>query len=120
MSQLLRNLDRDVWVVTAPGGAPLVQAIQTQVWEERRRDTMYWAVRQLIGRYFSENIPRLVSFALALGSSADWLGHEANSKSKHMKALPITCRTDQYVRSISRIKFNVCHKNTPTARTEKN
>ena len=57
----------------------------------------YWAVRQLIGRDFSENIPGVASFALAVGSSADWLGHEASSKSKHTKGLPITCRTTHYI-----------------------
>ena len=47
---------------------------------------VYWAVRQLIGRDFLENIPGVASFALAVGSLADWLGHEASLK--HMKALP--------------------------------
>ena len=56
----------------------------------------YWAVRKLIGRDFSENIPGVASFAFAVGSSADWLGHKASSKSKHTKALPISCRTAQY------------------------
>ena len=30
--------------------------------------------------FFGENIPGIASFALAIGSSADWLGHEASSK----------------------------------------
>ena len=30
--------------------------------------------------YFSENTPGVASFALAVGSSADWLGHEASLK----------------------------------------
>ena len=59
-------------------------------------EVLYWAVRQLIGRDFSENIPGVASFALAVGSSADWLDHEASSKSKHTKAFPMTCRTTQY------------------------
>ena len=63
-----------------------------------------WAVRQLIGRYFSENIPGVASFALAVGSSADWLGHEASSKSEHMKALPITCRTAQYSERVGTLR----------------
>ena len=46
----------------------------------------YWAVRQLVGRDFSENIPGVASFAVAVGSLADWLGHEASSESKHTKA----------------------------------
>ena len=54
-------------------------------------------VRQPIGRDFSENTPGVATFALAVGSLAGWLGHEASSKSKHTKALPITCRTDQYL-----------------------
>ena len=41
----------------------------------------YWAVWQVIGRDFLENIPGVASFALAVCSSADWLGHEASSKS---------------------------------------
>ena len=57
-----------------------------------------WAVRQLynIGRDFLENTQGVASFALAVGSSAEWLDHEARSKRKHTKALPITCWTAQY------------------------
>ena len=62
---------------------------------------LYLAVRQVIGRYFSENIPGIASFALAVGSSADWLGHEASSINKHTKALPITCWTAQSVVAVS-------------------
>ena len=39
----------------------------------------YTATHQVVGRYFSENIPAVASFALAVGSSADWLDHEACS-----------------------------------------
>ena len=55
----------------------------------------YWAVRQLVGRDFSENVPGVASFALAVGKSADWLVYEANSKNKNTKTLPIACRTAQ-------------------------
>ena len=57
----------------------------------------YWVVRQLIGRDFLENIPGLASFALAVGSWADWLGHEASSKSKHAKSVPTSRWAAQYV-----------------------
>ena len=51
---------------------------------------MYTAGHPVGGRDFLENIPGVVSFALAVGSSAGWLGHDASSKSKHTKALPTT------------------------------
>ena len=48
----------------------------------------YTATHQVVGRDFSENIPAVASFALAVGSSAGWLGHEASLTSKHTKSLP--------------------------------
>ena len=42
--------------------------------------TMYTATHQVLRRDFSENIPAIESFALAVGSLADWLGNEASSK----------------------------------------
>ena len=48
----------------------------------------YWAVWQVIGRDFSENTPGVASLALAVGSSAGWLVHDASSISKHTKIFP--------------------------------
>ena len=42
------------------------------------RNREYWAIRQLIGRYFSETTIGVASFALALGTSAEWLGYGAS------------------------------------------
>ena len=57
---------------------------------------IYSVTHQLVGWDFSENTPGVASFALAVGSSAGWLGHEASSKSKHTKALPTTCWVTGY------------------------
>ena len=48
----------------------------------------YITTHQVVGRDFSENMPAVASLALAVGSSAGWLGHEARLKSKHTKYLP--------------------------------
>ena len=46
---------------------------------------------------------------MAVGSSADQLGHnspEASSISKHTKALPITCRTAQYSERVGTLRID--------------
>ena len=65
----------------------------------------YWVALRLVGRDFLENIPWVTSFALAVGTSAGWLGHEASYESKHTITLPTSRSATQYSQSI------MCNKN---------
>ena len=72
------------------------QVIGRDCWQKILSPSIYWVALRLVGRDFLENIPWVPSFALAVGTSAGWLGHEASYKSKHTKTLPTSRSATQY------------------------
>ena len=52
-------------------------------------DKWQWVASPLVDRDFSQNTLWIVSLALTGGILAGWLDHEASSKRKQMKTLPI-------------------------------